>query len=65
MRRVATTRSPDNFEIMDRDNVWIEVPSAANILGSVTQKSNPIDGIQFVEDLCHFVRFDSDAVKLY
>ena len=53
------------FEIMDRDNVWVQVKSAANILGCVTQKSSPIDGIQFVEDLCHFVRFDSDRAKAY
>jgi hypothetical protein len=53
------------FQIMERDDLWIELSVAANILGSVTQKSNPVEGIEFVEDLCHFVRFASDRAKSY
>merc|ERR1711871_282568 len=50
---------------MDRDEVWVDLRVAANILGNVTQKSSPMDGIQFVEDLCHFIKFESQQAKSY
>jgi hypothetical protein len=53
------------FQTMERDETWVDLPVAANILGSVTQKSSPMDGIQFVEDLCHFVKFESQQAKSY